>query len=160
MAKLKGAAKQAFLDRINKGRRKAGLKTIKSKTKSVAKKVKSKAKSAVKKMNPKKKGSSSNKSKGSNRSLGKRGLQAKNVAKKVALGAGIGIIIRLATMFFPQREIREVGTRVASIAAATQGPFGETGYQVADAAVSRLIVFATNGGGSTLQIPNPLGGGA
>ena len=39
MVKLKGAAKAAFLRRINKGRVKKGLKKIASKTKSVSRKA-------------------------------------------------------------------------------------------------------------------------
>lgn len=85
----------------------------------------------------------------------------------MGMGTGIGIAIRLATMFFKDAKVRELGVRAASVGAAWGGgPVGELGYQIGDAALSRIIPLAAtgslngNGGGNQIQIPNPLAGGA
>ena len=92
-------------------------------------------------------------------------MSAKSVAKKLGFGAGVGVAIRLATMFFQDRNIREIGSRGANVASSwAGGPVGNAGYQIADAAVTRLIPFAATGrvgnGGGQITIPNPIQGGA
>jgi len=164
--KLKGAAKAAFLARMNKGRIKAGLKKIGSTAKSVTKRRSKKGSSSN--STPRSRGSQTmakqqTKSK-SKSTMGKLydKKQLKVIAIKTAVGASVGLGLRLGTMFFRDPVIRELGSRAASTAAAyLGGGTGELAYQGIDAGVSRLILMNRNGnGGNGVNIPNPLNGGA
>jgi len=164
--KLKGAAKAAFLARMNKGRIAAGLKKIASKTKSVTKKRSKKRSSSN--STPRSRGSQTmakQKTKSKSKStLGKLydKKQIKVIAMKTAIGASVALAIRLGTMFFKEPTIRELGSRAASTSAAYLGSgTAELAYQAIDAGISRLILMNRNGnGGNGVNIPNPLNGGA
>lgn len=86
----------------------------------------------------------------------------KIIGLKTAIGVGVGLAIRLGTMFFQEPKIREAGQRAAATGAAyAGGGSGELAYQLVDAGVSRLILMnRQNGGGNGIIIPNPLNGGA
>jgi len=143
MAKLTGAAKQAFLMRINKGRRAKGLSIIKSKSKGVARRVKSIA-SKVKR--PRR----------TNSPVARRGalparprrrdsLKAlydkktiKQIAIKTALGAGLGIAVKVLGMFSRNQTAALVANRAAPVVAAyAGGGTGELVYQAADFIITR-----------------------
>jgi len=85
MGKLKGAAKAAFLARINKGRVKAGLKKIHSKTKSTVKRHAPKRTKASKKRTTRTKSRSTTK-----KTVAKKGTSGMTRVKKLLLGLGIG----------------------------------------------------------------------
>jgi len=140
MAKLKGAAKAAFLRRINKGRVKAGLKRIGSKTKSVSRKVTSKVK------RPRR----------NNNNMAKRGAlpkrarrrdtikslydkkSMKQIAVKTAIGLGLGITIKLIGMFSKNNTALLIANRAApTVAAYAGGGTGEAAYQIADFVITR-----------------------
>ena len=162
MVKLVGKAKAAFLARMNRGRKKKGLKIISSKqgrqqTILLPKRSKKRSNST------KRSGSSLAKQKSKSRSrkstMGELydKKKAKVIAIKAGIGVGVGLAIRLGTMFFQDRNIREVGARAAATGAAyLGGGSGELAYQVVDAGVSRLIVMGRNGGGGGVNVPNPL----
>ncbi len=165
MAKLKGAAKAAFLARMNKGRAAAGLKRIGSKAKSLTKRRSKKRSSSN--SSPRSRGSQTM-AKQKSRSTRKSTIgmlydkkQVKVIAIKTAIGASVGLAIRLGTMFFQDVRIRELGSRAASTSAAyLGGGTGELAYQGIDAGVSRLILMNRGGGGGGVTIPNPLNGAA
>lgn len=85
----------------------------------------------------------------------------KIIAIKTAIGLGVGLAIRLGTMFLRDPLIREMGIRGASAASAYGGGgTGELAYQAVDAVLGRVIVAGGNGNGNGVNIPNPLIGGA
>jgi len=123
MAKLQGAAKAAFLKRINKGRVKAGLKKISSKTKSAARKVTRRRKSN--KTNRK-----TNKPKRRNSNVvfkkrrgGRRGSGIMRRLKRVAIGAVLGIAVTAVVA----RVAPQFAEPAGQIAAASQGIEGVVG---------------------------------
>jgi len=140
LAKLKGKAKAAFLARINKGRAKAGLKRIASKTKSVSRKVTSKVK------RPKRR-TSNNVARGAlpKKSRRRDSLKMlydkknlKQIAIKTAIGLGLGITIKLVGMFSKNRTALIIANRAApTVAAYAGGGTGELAYQAADFIITR-----------------------
>jgi len=150
LAKLKGKAKAAFLARINKGRAKAGLKRIASKTKSVSRKVTSKVK------RPKRRNNNKKMARGAlpKRSRRRDTIKAlydkktmKQIAIKTALGAGIGITIKVLGMVSRNRSAQIITNRAApTIAAYLGGGTGELVYQGADFILTRGSLNLSNGG--------------
>ena len=70
----------------------------------------------------------------------------KNYGKKAAYGVigGLAVSIPLTLLgrHYQRPELIEAGQRVGAIVASkVGGPIGETGYQVADAAFDRLVVY-------------------
>jgi len=142
MAKLKGKAKAAFLARINKGRAKAGLKRIASKTKSVSRKVTSKVK------RPKRRTNNSNMARKG--ALPKRPRRRdtikslydkktmKQIAVKTVIGLGLGLTIKLVGMFSKNNTALIIANRAApTVAAYAGGGTGEAAYQIADFVITR-----------------------
>jgi len=140
MVKLKGKAKAAFLARINKGRAKAGLKRIASKTKSVSRKVTSKVKRPKRRTNNVARGGALPKRARRRDSL-KMLYDKKNVkqiAIKTAIGLGLGITIKLVGMFSRNRTALIIANRAApTVAAYAGGGTGELAYQAADFIITR-----------------------
>jgi len=101
MAKLKGAAKAAFLARMNKGRVKAGLKKIGSKTKAAVKRRTTKSRKAPKKRTTRTKSRSTNKKS----MAGKKGTSGMTRLKKFLLGLGIGAGVSTIAAVTRVREI-------------------------------------------------------
>jgi len=140
LVKLKGAAKAAFLKRINKGRAKAGLKKISSKTKSVSRKVTSKIKRPKRRNNPVvRKGALPKRSR---RRDTIKALYDKKTLKqigiKTAIGLGLGITIKLVGMFSRNRSAAIIANRAAPVVAAyAGGGTGELAYQAADFIITR-----------------------
>jgi len=140
MAKLKGKAKAAFLARINRGRVKAGLKRIGSKTKSVSRKVTSKVKRPKRRTN-----NVARKGALPKRSRRRDSLKmlydkknAKQIAIKTAIGLGVGLTIKLVGMFSRNNTALIVANRAAPTAAAyLGGGTGEAAYQIADFVITR-----------------------
>jgi len=110
MAKLRGAAKAAFLRRINKGRIKAGLKTIKSKTKTHVRKAATRTRKVISTVRrktrrnvtrkPKKQG----KRKSNNMvSLGK--FKTPKILKDVLMGFGAGAVVTFALGLVGQQAL-------------------------------------------------------
>jgi len=140
LVKLKGAAKAAFLRRINKGRAKAGLKRIASKSKSVSRKVTSKIKRPKRRVNnvvrrgalPKRP-----RRRDTIKSLyDKKTL--KQIAVKTVIGLGLGITIKLAAMFSRNRSAIIIANRAApTVAAYAGGGTGELAFQAADFIITR-----------------------
>jgi len=106
MGKLKGAAKAAFLRRINKGRIKAGLKTIKSKTARKVRKTARKAVSRIRKtrrtVSRKPKKQAKRKS-GNMVSLGK--FKTPKILKDVLMGFGAGAVVTFALGLVGQQAL-------------------------------------------------------
>jgi len=133
--------------------------------KNTSAKLKSKARSTagkIKSRTSRKSDRKSNKpSKGSHRSVQKLSLYPKKSIKEIAIktgiGATIGIVIRLATMFNQDRRIREGGFRVANVGSAYGGGgTGNLAFQGIDFLLSRLITrngMPSNGG---VNIPSPI----
>lgn len=153
MAKLKGAAKAAFLRRINKGRAKKGLKAIRSKSKSVARSVK---RSVSKVKRPKRR--TNNVARGAlpKRSRRRDSLKMlydkksiKQIAVKTALGAGLGIAVKVIGMFSRNNTAAIVANRAAPVIAAyAGGGTGELVYQAADFIITRgSLNLSTQSGG-------------
>jgi len=74
----------------------------------------------------------------------------KNYGKKAAYGILGGLLVSipltLAGRHYQRPELIEAGQRIGAIVAAkVGGPIGETGYQVADAAFDRLVVYQGSG---------------
>jgi len=110
MPKLRGAAKAAFLRRINKGRIKAGLKTIKSKTKSVVRKTATRTKRTINKARRKTRRIVSRKPKkqakrksGNMVSLGK--FRTPKILKDVLMGFGAGAVVTFALGLIGQQAL-------------------------------------------------------
>jgi len=139
LVKLKGAAKAAFLRRINKGRVKAGLKRIGSKTKSVSRKVTRKVKTPKRRTNNVARGALPKRSR--RRDSLKMLYDKKNIkqiAIKTALGAGVGIAIKVIGMFSRNRTAMIISNRAApTVAAYLGGGTGELVYQGADFIINR-----------------------
>jgi len=104
MAKLKGAAKAKFLARMNKGRVKAGLKKIASKTKGAVKRRTTKSRKAPKKRTTRTKSRSSNK-----KTVAKKGTSGMTRIKKFLLGIGIGAAVSTVAGLTRVREIESAG---------------------------------------------------
>jgi len=106
MAKLRGAAKAAFLRRINKGRIKAGLKTIKSKTARTVRKTARKAVSRIRKTRrtvsrkPKKQ---AKRTKRNMVSFGK--FRTPKILKDVLMGFGAGAVVTFALGLVGQQAL-------------------------------------------------------
>jgi len=140
LVKLKGAAKAAFLARINKGRAKKGLKRIVSKTKSVSRKVTSKVKRPKRRTNNVVRRGALPK-----RSRRRDTIKAlydkksmKQIAIKTVIGLGLGITIKLAGMFSRNRTAAIISNRAAPVVAAyAGGGTGELAYQAADFIITR-----------------------
>jgi len=154
LVKLKGAAKAAFLRRINKGRAKKGLKAIRSKSKSVARSVKRKVsniKRPARRNNPvARKGAMPARSR--RRDTIKALYDKKNlkqIAIKTALGAGLGIAVKVIGMFSRNNTALIVANRAAPVVAAyAGGGTGELVYQAADFIITRgSLNLSTQGGG-------------
>jgi len=155
MVKLKGAAKAAFLRRINKGRVKKGLKRIASKTKSVSRKVTSKVK------RPKRRTSNNVARKGAlpKRSTRRDSLKmlydkknAKQIAIKTAIGLGLGITIKLVGMFSRNRTAAIFANRAAPVVAAyAGGGTGELAYQAADFIITRGSINLSGAGNTSFS---------
>jgi len=110
MPKLRGAAKAAFLRRINKGRIKAGLKTIKSKTKTKVRKAASRTKRTIKKVGRKARRTVSRKPKKQAKrtkrnmvSLGK--FKTPKILKDVLMGFGAGAVVTFALGLIGQQAL-------------------------------------------------------
>jgi len=141
LVKLQGAAKAAFLRRINKGRAKKGLKRIVSKSKSVSRKVTSKIK------RPKRPKSNNVVRRGAlpKRARRRDTIKAlydkktlKQIAIKTGLGAGLGIAIKVIGMFSRNRSAAIIANRAAPVVAAyAGGGTGELVYQAADFIITR-----------------------
>jgi len=153
MVKLKGAAKAAFLRRINKGRVKKGLKKIASKTKSVSRKATARIKRPAKRSNnvvrkgalPKRP-----RRRDSIKSLYDKKTM-KQIAIKTVIGLGLGITIKLAGMFSRNRTALIITNRAAPVVAAyAGGGTGELAYQAADFIITRGSIN-TNGGSIGFQ---------
>jgi len=155
MVKLKGAAKAAFLRRINKGRAKKGLKAIRSKSKSVARSVKrsvSKVKRPKRRMNNVARGALPKRSRRRDTIKALYDKKTiKQIAVKTALGAGlgIGIAVKVIGMFSRNNTALIVANRAAPVVAAyAGGGTGELVYQAADFIITRgSINLSTQGGG-------------
>jgi len=122
---------------------------LKGKVKRTAAKVKSKTRKRSKSRNTNKKPA------GSRRSM-KGGLKlyskspVKKIAAKTAIGVAIGLGIRLVTMFNPNRDVRELGSRAANIGSSYGGGgTGNLAYQGVDFALSRVIPRMVNGSGAS-----------
>jgi len=152
LAKLKGAAKAAFLARINKGRAKAGLKRIASKTKTVSRKVTSKVKRPKRRMNNVARGALPKRSRRRDtiKSLYDK-KTIKQIAIKTALGAGLGVAIKVIGMVSRNRTAAIIANRAApTVAAYLGGGSGELVYQAADFVITRGSL-STNGGSIGFQ---------
>jgi len=139
MAKLKGAAKAAFLRRINKGRVKAGLKKIGSKAKSGLKRGTRGAKSVTKRRKankPSRRRSNVPKKKG-------RGKRREGKAVKIAKRAGIGALLGLATWAVSKLVTNndEISNTASDVAASFQGPEGV----LTTVAIRKILPMVTNG---------------
>jgi len=141
IVKLKGAAKAAFLRRMNKGRVAAGLKKIGSKTKSVIKRRSTKSKKN------KTKSTKRPKSKSNNRKpvAKKNGTKGMTRVKKFILGVGVGALVSTIAAFAKQPAIESSGPIIdAAVGGGVEAQIGT--------AIPRLIrtfVFANgNGGGN------------
>jgi len=153
MAKLQGAAKVAFLKRINKGRAKAGLKSIRSKSKGVARRVKSIA-SKVKR--PRRRSNTvARKGALPKRSTRRDSLKmlydkknAKQIAIKTVIGLGLGLTIRILGMVSRNPTAVVITNRAAPVVAAyAGGGTGELAYQAADFILTRgSLNLSTNTG--------------
>jgi len=150
LAKLKGKAKAAFLARINKGRAKAGLKRIASKTKSVSRKVTSKVKRPKRRVNNVARGALPKRPRRRDtiKSLyDKKTL--KQIAIKTALGAGLGITIKVLGMVSRNRSAQILANRAApTVAAYAGGGTGELVYQAADFIITRGSLNLGTGAGN------------
>jgi len=150
LVKLKGAAKAAFLARINKGRAKKGLKRIVSKTKSVSRKVTSKVKRPKRRTNNMARGALPKRARrrDSIKSLYDK-KTIKQIAIKTVIGLGLGITIKLAGMFSRNRTAMIISNRAAPVVAAyAGGGTGELAYQAADFIITRgSINLGTQAGG-------------
>jgi len=126
MAKLKGAAKAAFLKRINKGRVKAGLKKIGSKTKSVSRKATARIKKPKRRNNNVARGALPKRPRRRDtiKSLYDK-KSMKQIAIKTVIGLGLGITIKLVGMFSRNRTAAIITNRAAPVVAAYAG--GGTG---------------------------------
>jgi len=167
VAKLTGKAKTKFLARINKGRKKKGLKPIRSKTKSSPKKPKSSKKrasvgkkSAGKRRNPNKRKPSKN---NNNMAKKKRMSRKSLVGSKLKNGA-IGGFVGVATTAVAKRlgatsVADDLGYVVASIAG--KGVPGVIGNAVIRQGLGRFggsLNFLGNGnGGNGNGVNNTLG---
>jgi len=153
LVKLKGKAKAAFLRRINTGRAKKGLKRIASKSKSVSRKV-------TRKVKRPKQGNNNVVRKGAmpKRSRRRDTIKAlydkktiKQIAIKTALGAGLGVAIKVIGMVSRNRTAAIIANRAApTVAAYLGGGSGELVYQAADFVITRGSL-STNGGSIGFQ---------
>jgi len=150
MAKLTGKAKAAFLARINKGRAKKGLKRIVSKTKSVSRKATARIKRPAKRNNNKKMARGALPKRSRRRDTIKALYDKKTmkqIAIKTALGAGIGITIKVLGMVSRNRSAQILANRAApTVAAYLGGGTGELVYQGADFVLTRGSLNLSNGG--------------
>jgi len=105
MAKLKGAAKAKFLARMNKGRVKAGLKRIGSKTKAAVKRRTPKRRKSAKRKTKTTKSRSSNKRTVAGKKGGTKGMTR---VKKFLLGLGIGAGVSTVAGLTRVREIEGI----------------------------------------------------
>jgi len=81
----------------------------------------------------------------------------KDIAIKTAIGAGIGIAIRLATMFNRDRNIREAGFRVANVGSSYGGGgTGNLAFQGIDFFLARLISRNGTTMNGQISIPSPI----
>jgi len=142
MAKLKGAAKAKFLARMNKGRIKAGLKRIGSKTKAAVKRRTTKKRKAPKKRTTRTKSRSSTKKS----VAGKKGTSGMTRTKKFLLGIGIGSVVSTIAAFSRVREIESAGPIIdAAVGGGVEAQIG-----TAIPRLIRLVAGRTgfNGGGN------------
>lgn len=135
LAKLKGAAKAAFLKRINKGRVKAGLKKIHSKTKQAVKRRTTKRRNPTKKKTTRRKSSSSSKKTVVNR----KGASMKTRLVKFGAGAGIATVIAAIAIALKRTEINAAAPILD--AAAGTGVEGQIGTAI----VRTVMPLITNG---------------
>lgn len=145
MTKLKGAAKAAFLARINKGRVQAGLKKIKSKTKSVIKRHRPKTKTSKRKTNKtSKKNPSHNKSVAGN----KKGKSGMSRIKKFLLGLGVGAGVSLAAGLARQPAIESSGPIIdAAVGGGVEAQIGTAIPRLIRTFILRNGANGGNGGG-------------
>jgi len=142
MAKLTGAAKTAFLKRINKGRAKAGLKRIKSKFS---------RKSSKKAPSVRRKPSKVNKKRTTKNSVAKKkggGKKRESKGMRIAKRAGFGALLGLAG-WAVSRLVgvdEELSGTVGDVAASFQGPEG-----VITAVVARKVLPMVAQGNGFLQ---------
>jgi len=139
MAKLTGKAKAAFLSRMRRGRAAAAA--------GKAKKVVKRARKTVSKLKIPKRRTNNVVRKGAmpKRSRRRDTLKAlydkknmKQIAIKTALGAGIGITIKVLGMFSKNRPAMVLANRAApTVAAYLGGGTGELVYQAADFVITR-----------------------
>jgi len=156
LAKLTGKAKTKFLARINKGRKKKGLKPIRSKTKSSTKKPKSSKKrasvgkkSAGKRRNPNKRKPSKN---NNNMAKSKKRMSRKSLIGSKLKSGAIGGFVGVATTAVSRRLgatsiADDLGYVVASIAG--KGTPGVIGNAVIRQGLGRFggsLNFLGNGG--------------
>jgi len=152
LAKLKGAAKAAFLRRINAGRAKKGLKRIASKTKTVSRKVTSKVKRPKRRTNNVARGALPKRSRRRDTIKALYDKKTiKQIAIKTALGAGLGVAIKVIGMVSRNRSAAILANRAApTVAAYLGGGTGELVYQAADFVITRGSL-STNGGSIGFQ---------
>jgi len=105
MAKLTGKAKAAFLARMNKGRVKAGLKKIASKTKKAVKRRTTKTRKTTKRKTTRTKSKSSTKKS----MVSRKGTSGMTRIKKFLLGIGIGAAVSTVAGLTRVREIESAG---------------------------------------------------
>jgi len=111
MAKLKGVAKAKFLARMNRGRVKAGLKKIASKTKKAVKRRTTK----TKKNKPRKTKTVKSKSTSKKSVAGKKGTSGMTRTKKFLIGLGVGAGVSTVAGLTRVREIESVGPIVDAV---------------------------------------------
>jgi len=142
MAKLKGAAKAAFLARMNRGRVKAGLKKIGSKAKKAVKRRTTKSRKTTKRKTTRTKSRSNTKKS----VVSRKGTSGMTRIKKFLLGIGIGAAVSTVAGLTRVREIESAGPIIdAAVGGGVEAQVGT--------AIPRLIRLVAgragfNGGGN------------
>jgi len=145
--KLTGVAKAKFLARINKGRVKAGLKKIHSKTKSVKRRLTKSRKSTPGKTKRTKSKNTRNKTVAKKNSS-RKGTSMKTRLVKFGAGAGIGALIAILATALRRQEINATAPIID--AAAGVGVEGQVGTAIMRVGVP-LITRAFRGNGNGMN---------